>query len=57
MKAHVKRDMGLMGFSCSCGTQWKTDKLRGKTDEDLEAERDEEFRRHVAAAIKADKDR
>lgn len=37
----------LIAWGCLCGARWMNDKLKGKTDDALEAEREAAFAHHV----------
>lgn len=44
---HGKRWYSLVGWACSCGARWQNESLKGKTDLELELERDTEFEKHI----------
>lgn len=47
---HTKTNAGLIGWRCTCGASHRIEVLRGKTDDDLEIEREKSFKTHVDTA-------
>lgn len=43
---HLPSFESLIAWGCICGGRWMNEHLKGKSDSDLEIERDEAFARH-----------
>jgi hypothetical protein len=46
--AHQRRWENMVAWRCTCGGSWNNEKLKGKSDEELLAERDASFATHIS---------
>lgn len=47
MSAHQEKDKSLVRVRCTCGFLFYNEFMKGKTDGELEYERDAAFQRHI----------
>lgn len=48
-RVHERRWFSMVAWRCTCGALWDNERLKGKTDIELEAELNFEWKKHLAS--------
>ena len=48
-RVHERRWFSMVAWRCTCGALWDNERLKGKTDIELEAELNFEWKKHIEA--------